>query len=131
MSTEHIERAQRLIHEFIDAVHRGDSDAARRTLAPGYELVFPGPTSFSDVAAIFEWFAKRYSFARYRYDHMDVIESPQRQIVYATGRVEGTLLSGKHFEGVRYIDRFDIVNGRIARKEVWTDMADFLRRNGL
>lgn len=131
MNTERSEAARQLILEFIDAVHRGDAQAARCTLAPTYELIFPGPTSFTDVGLIFEWFAKRYSFARYRYGHMEVIESPERMVVYAAGSVEGTLLSGAHFDGVRYIDRFDIVAGKIARKEVWTDMADFLRRRGM
>ncbi|MNY77286.1 hypothetical protein D3C86_2171320 [compost metagenome] len=62
---------------------------------------------------------------------MDAIELPHRVIVYATGSVDGTLLDGTRFEGVRYIDRFDIVNDKITRKEVWSDMADFLRRRGM
>ncbi|MNL34386.1 hypothetical protein D3C87_1563570 [compost metagenome] len=112
-------------------MHRADAEAARRTLAPAYELVFPGPASFTNVGAIFEWFAKRYSVARYSYGAMDAIELPHRVIVYATGSVDGTLLDGTRFEGVRYIDRFDIVNDKITRKEVWSDMADFLRRRGM
>ena len=39
--------------------------------------------------------------------------------------------NGQAFDGVRYIDRFDIDNGLIASKEVWSDMADRMRRLGL
>jgi hypothetical protein len=130
MTSERCETAKRLISEFIAAIHVGDVDAARRTLGPSYELIFPGPASFVDVGAIFEWFGRRYASARYSYSHMDAIEYPGRVVIYAVGTVEGTLLDGARFSGVRYIDRFDFVEDKIVRKEVWSDMADFLRRRG-
>ncbi|MNK53286.1 SnoaL-like domain protein [compost metagenome] len=130
MNSERGETAKRLILEFIDAIHHGDADAALRTLGPRYELIFPGPASFSDVRAIFEWFGKRYTSAHYRYGHMDAIEFPKKVVVYAAGTVDGVLLDGTRFSGVRYIDYFEIVAGKIVRKEVWSDMADFLRRSG-
>ena len=120
--------AQDTIGRFIAAVNRRDADEAQALLAPGAELVFPGPTTFHEVADFLAWAGPRYRAATYTYTHMDFLQDGERTIVYAQGRVDGELPDGQAFAGVRYIDRFVIAQGRIERKEVWTDMADLLRR---
>jgi len=123
-----IETARRAIDRFIRAVNARDAEAAQATLAPGALLVFPGPTQFQQVSEFLSWAGPRYRSATYTYGHMDFLEQERSTIVYAQGRVDGVFPDGEAFEGVRYIDRFVISDGLIARKEVWSDMADLLRR---
>lgn len=130
MMTPNVTTTRQLIENFVAAVHVHDAAAARRVLAPDYELVFPGPVRFFNVDEVFDWFSNRYASARYSYGHMDIIEQAGRIVVYAAGSVAGALLDGSRFSDVRYIDRFDIVDGKIARKEVWSDMSDLLRKLG-
>ncbi|HEU5300303.1 MAG TPA: hypothetical protein VFW08_12485, partial [bacterium] len=43
-------------------------------------------------------------------------------IVISTGTLSGENLHGVRFEGVRYIDRFVLRDGRIVAQQVWNDL---------
>lgn len=116
------------IHGFIRAVNAREVEEAQALLSSGAQLVFPGPTVFDNVAAFLAWAGLRYRSASYGYDHMDFLECDGKTIAYAQGRMSGEFNDGELFSDVRYIDRFVIADGRIERKEVWSDMADLLRR---
>lgn len=120
--------ARETIERFIRAVNARDADAAQATLAPGAQLVFPGPTVFEKVGDFLAWAGPRYRKATYTYGEMDFLDKREGTVVYAQGSVDGEFPDGVAFTGVRYIDRFTIARGRIVRKEVWSDMADLLRR---
>lgn len=122
------QQARELIARFIDAVNRRDADAAQATLGADAVLVFPGPTEFRQVRQFLEWAGPRYRSATYVYGAMDFVADGDRTIVYAQGHLDGEFPDGTSFRGVRYLDRFVIAGGRIRRKEVWSDMADLLRR---
>jgi ketosteroid isomerase-like protein len=121
-------RGRETIEQFIRAVNARDADAAQAMLAPGALLVFPGPTVFEKVSDFLAWAGPRYRKASYIYGDMDFLEKDEGTVVYAQGRVEGEFPDGVAFSGVRYIDRFTIAGQLILRKEVWSDMADLLRR---
>jgi hypothetical protein len=40
------------------------------------------------------------------------------------GTLHGVWLDGTPFEGIRFIDRFELADGRIQRQDVWNDMAE-------
>jgi len=48
--------------------------------------------------------------------------------VYCTGTLEGVWLDGRAFSGVRFIDRFEVAEGRIRRQDVWNDLAEVAPR---
>jgi hypothetical protein len=50
--------------------------------------------------------------------------------VYCFGTLHGELLDGSPYEGVRFIDRFTVRDGRLADQMVWNDMAEVLGRLG-
>ena len=127
-----LEHARELIERFIRSVNDGDADAAQRCLTPDVQLVFPGPTRFQRVADFLALSGPRYQRVAYTYGAMELAQNHQgRTVVFAQGTVSGVFANGQAFDGVRYIDRFDIDNGLIASKEVWSDMADRMRRLGL
>lgn len=120
--------AHALIQRFIAAVNARDAAVAQATLQPGAQLVFPGPTVFEKVSDFLQWTAPRYRSATYTYTELDVLQAHGVTLVYAQGFVDGEFPDGEPFRNVRYIDRFVLESNLIARKEVWTDMADLLRR---
>lgn len=125
-----LELACQLIGRFIQAVNDHDAPRAQACLAPGARLVFPGPTEFHQVADFLEWSGPRYEKALYTYGQMELVAGADRAVVYAQGVVSGVFADGVGFEGVRYVDRFEIVEGLIVSKEVWSDMGDRLRKLG-
>ncbi len=120
----------RVVTAFAAALNRRDVDAARALMIEPTEMVFPGSTVFHDVEHFFEWTKTRYRRATYNYDRLDTVDGGENSVVYAIGSIEGEMNNGETFSNIRVIDRFEIRNGRIARKEAWSDMADFLRRKG-
>ncbi len=51
-----------------------------------------------------------------------MIETDGRVIVYVFGELEGEDLTGRRFASVRFIDRFELVDGLIAKHQVWNDL---------
>jgi hypothetical protein len=47
-------------------------------------------------------------------------------VVYQTGTLYGEWPDGTPFEGNRYVDRYVVRHGKIARMEVWNDSAEHL-----
>ena len=47
-----------------------------------------------------------------------------RIAVVVTGTLHGENLAGVPFQGVRFIDRYIVRDGRIALQQVWNDLAE-------
>ena len=45
-------------------------------------------------------------------------------VVHVQGTLHGQWPDGTDFDGIRFIDRFLVVDGRLARQEVWNDLAE-------
>ena len=53
------------------------------------------------------------------------MEAPRAAaVVYARGALSGEWPDGAAFEGVRFIDRFEITGGKIVRQDVWNDIGE-------
>ena len=46
------------------------------------------------------------------------------RLVYCFGTLSGEWLDGTSFEGIRFIDRFEVVGDKISRQDVWNDMGE-------
>jgi hypothetical protein len=122
------DEAKAVVQAFLSAINQRDADAAQALLSPDGKLVFPGGTSFERVTDFLEWAQTRYRSAEYTYQAWDVVPQPERFIVYAKGTISGELLDGTRFDGVRCMERFTVHEKRVELKEVWSDIADMLRR---
>lgn len=61
------------------------------------------------------------------FDHMDVAPAPDGSAaVYVYGTLYGELNDGSTYEGVRYVDRFSVRDGKFTDMMVWNDMAAVL-----
>ncbi len=116
--------AGQVVREFLEAVGQRDFEAARRWLAPGFEMVFPGGVVMRELAELAAWAQGRYQSIRKHYARLDQAWQGEVTVVYCSGTLEGRWLDGSGFEGIRFVDRFELAGGRIRRQEVWNDLAE-------
>lgn len=115
-----------VVRTFLSAMEARDLDAAQKMLGPGFTMTFPGTPQMHSLDALIQWAAQRYRFVTKTYDGFDALQSPdEHAIVYCRGSLSGEWPDGTSFEGIRFIDRFEITAGLLTRQDVWNDIADY------
>lgn len=109
-----------LARRFLAAMEARDLDAARALTGPGFRMTFPGGARPETLEALVAWARPRYRWVRKSYEGFDVAGD----VVYCFGALAGEWPDGTAFAGVRFIDRFEIAEGRIVRQDVWNDLAE-------
>lgn len=117
--------ATEVVHRFLQAMEARDLQAARGLLAPGFTMVFPGGARFSTLEELVAWGRARYRQVGKRFDGFDECWAGETTTVIVRGTLHGVWPDGAAFEGVRFVDRFEVVDGLLARQEVWNDLAIF------
>ncbi|WP_254547028.1 nuclear transport factor 2 family protein [Halomarina pelagica] len=77
---------------------------------------FDGPDA---ADALLEHLAPRYDWAAKRFDRW--IETDTE--VVSIGTLYGVDGDGEEFSGVRYVDVYEVEDGRIRRVDIWNDLA--------
>lgn len=113
-----------LVKDFLAAMEARDLDRAESFLAEDFEMHFPAQPPMRRLADLVAWSKPRYRFVRKTYDGFDVAATDTATVVYAFGTLHGEWLDGSAFDGIRFIDRFEVVGGRFTRQDVWNDMAE-------
>ena len=110
--------------EFLDAQGSRDLDRARSLCAPDFEMIFPGPARFTSFQDLITWAGSRYRSIAKKIERVE--ESPQGDLVsvWITGTLHGIGLDGETFDGIRFVDRFEVSGGSICRQDVWNDLAE-------
>jgi hypothetical protein len=117
---------EELVTDFLRALEARDLGHAELLLAPGATLTFPGSGArFTTLAAMAAWAGTRYRAVRKTIAAFDAMQSGPAVVLYCRGTLAGQWPDGTAFSGIRFIDRFEIVDGRIVRQEVWNDVAEF------
>lgn len=80
-------------------------------------ITFAGPDAASEMLA---WLAPRYEWAAKEFD--DWIETDT--VVVSQGTLYGVDKDGNRFEDIRYIDVYRFKDGKIARVDIYNDLAD-------
>jgi len=115
--------ASALVHGFLDRMQQRDLPAAQALLAPDFRMTFPGAPAMQQLDELVQWSRGRYLNVIKDYERFDECWTGDGAIVYCFGQLRGTWLDGTPFEGIRFIDRFEVRDGRICRQDVWNDMA--------
>ncbi len=114
-----------IIRDYLAAMEARDLERAQSHLAPTFRMVFPGGQEMTRLEELLAWAAPRYQFVRKQIDTCDAMHSAgDETLVFCTGTLFGAWPDGTAFEGIRFIDRFELVAGRIARQDVWNDIAE-------
>ncbi|MFK7836313.1 MAG: nuclear transport factor 2 family protein [Sulfitobacter sp.] len=114
-----------IVRSFLTAMERRDLEAAQAMLAPGFLMQFPGTGPMTELRALIDWAAPRYRSVTKTYEGFDAMQSPQdASIVYCRGTLSGSWPDGTAFDGIRFIDRFEVAGGQITKQDVWNDIAE-------
>jgi hypothetical protein len=112
---------------YLRLVEERRLDEAAAYLAPRVEIEFPGGRRFADLDEQVAAASGRYHSVRKVFEGFDVIDREEMVVVYVFGTLEGEDLEGRRFAGVRFIDRFELVDGLVAGHRVWNDLAETMR----
>jgi hypothetical protein len=121
------EAAIEIVTSYLRLVEERRLDEASPYLAAGVEIVFPGGRSFSNLAEQVAAAGTRYRSIRKVFNGYDVVDGGEATVVYVYGELEGEDVTGTPFAGVRFIDRFELVDGLITNHRVWNDLAEAMR----
>ena len=114
-----------IIRAFLGAMEARDLETARSFLGAGFQMKFPGTGAMTTLEELIEWSKPRYRFVQKTYEGFDAMQSEgEAAIVYARGTLSGEWLDGEAFSGIRFIDRFELIGGKITKQDVWNDMAE-------
>ena len=112
------------VQDSLAAREAREIDRARAHLGEGFAMVFPGTAPMTTLEELIAWARPRYRFVKKTYDAWEVFGQDGRAVVYARGTLRGEWPDGTAFSGIRFIDRFEVVAGRIVRQDVWNDIAE-------
>jgi phenylpyruvate tautomerase PptA (4-oxalocrotonate tautomerase family) len=114
-----------VVRDYLAAMEAREIERARAMLAPGFTMVFPATGEMHRLEELIEWAAPRYRFVTKTYEGFDAMQSAsEAALVYARGTLSGEWPDGTPFSGIRFIDRFELVGGKITRQDVWNDMGE-------
>ncbi len=117
-----------VVRRFLALMEARDLDAASALLAPDVEMVFPGDVRFDRLEALVAWSRDRYARVAKRFDRVDTMPADHSAVVVVQGTLYGAWPDGSAFDGIRFIDWFELKDGLIRRQHVWNDLAEMARR---
>jgi hypothetical protein len=117
-----------VVDEYLRLLMIPDPDAARRLAAPDLQILFTGGRVMREPTECAAFNAGRYAWVKKRIEATEVVNgaTDAHAVVYSRGTLHGAWPDGTPFEGNRYVDRYVVKNGLIARMEVWNDSAEWL-----
>lgn len=113
-----------LIRAYLAAMEARDLDTAQAMLGEGFVMNFPGAQGMTTLQDLIEWSKPRYRFVKKTYDRFEAMQSGETTVVYSIGTLYGEWPDGSPFEGIRFIDRFELSGGKIVKQDVWNDIAE-------
>lgn len=113
-----------LVRNFLAAMEARDLKTAQAALGDDFQMVFPGPQMMTSLTELIDWAKGRYRFVTKTYEAIEAFHNGGASVVYARGTLAGEWPDGKVFDGIRFIDRFEVMDGKIVRQDVWNDIAE-------
>lgn len=123
-SDDEIGKTRAMVERFLEVSMIPDPDTAASFLAPGAEIYFTGKTRMSHPREMAAYNAGRYKWVKKKFRTLDVANAGDHLVAYGTGTLYGEWPDGTPFEGNRYVDRFEIRDGKITRIDVLNDSAE-------
>lgn len=117
-----------VVRAFLAAMQARDLDLAKSFLAPGFQMQFPGGACFTALEQLVDWGRRRYRSVSKSFERLDEAWTDQATVVHCHGTLSGEWLDGRPFSGIRFIDRFEVREGRLCRQDVWNDLAEHRSR---
>jgi phenylpyruvate tautomerase PptA (4-oxalocrotonate tautomerase family)/limonene-1,2-epoxide hydrolase len=116
--------AATVVHEYLKAMEARDLEKAKSMQAEDFVMYFPGTGALRGLDGLIAWAKERYASVGKTYERFDVAPGPDGVAVYCYGALDGEWLDGSRFEGIRFIDRFTVRDGKLADQRVWNDIGE-------
>ena len=116
--------ASQTVRDFLAAMERRDLAAAGALLADGFTMTFPGGVVFGRLEELVAWARDRYAAIAKTYERFEEFPVDGGAAVYCFGTLHGQWPDGRPFDGIRFIDRFTVADGKLADQRVWNDLAE-------
>lgn len=114
-----------LIEQFLSHLASRDLAKAGEFLSDTVVMQFPGSKAMHKLEEVIEWSKPRYRSIAKQIQGTEAFQSAgDEAVVFSRGTLSGQWPDGSTFEGVRFIDRFELINGKITRQDVWNDLAE-------
>ncbi|MFK7876903.1 MAG: tautomerase family protein [Paracoccaceae bacterium] len=114
-----------IVRAFLNAMQDRDIETAHSYLAPNFTMTFPGTPPMTQLQQLIDWAKPRYRFVTKSYDGFDAVQSAgDAAIVYCRGTLSGQWPDGSAFDGIRFIDRFEVIGDKLIKQDVWNDIAE-------
>ncbi len=114
-----------LVQTFLLTMEARDLDKAQAMMADDARIIFPNGKEFASQQEMVESAKGRYQWVKKTFDEIDHISREDgSELVYIMGTLYGVNNYGIAFEGIRYIDRFVVVDNKIIAQSVWNDLAE-------
>lgn len=113
-----------IVYDYLEASMKPDPELAATYVADDVEITFTGGRKYSHPSGPTKFNAGRYSWVKKKMDTFDVVEGANGTVVYSVGTLYGEWPDATPFEGNRYVDRFEVKNGKITKMDVWNDSAE-------
>ena len=124
-STDSDNASVALVARYLLLAQERQLEAVQRFLDQMAVLTFPGNVQFHTLDEVATWASRRYQRIEKLVEHRDVIvRSVDEATVYCGGALDGEDRDDDSFEGIPFLDRFQIQHGRIVRQDVWNDPAE-------
>lgn len=124
MTTEH--PAVQIVRDFLAASMAPDPVLAATYMAAGVKITFTGKREMPDPQAITAFNGGRYRWVKKALGQFDWMDRGDVVVVYANGTLYGEWPDGKAFAGNRYLDRYEVREGKITHMDVWNDSAEWI-----
>jgi ketosteroid isomerase-like protein len=117
--------AKELIQTFLRTMENRDLAAAEAMMAQDAVIIFPSGKRFSNQSEMVASAKGRYQWVKKTFDQIDAFTRDDgTDVVYIMGTLYGMNNFAVKFEGIRYIDRFVVRDGKIIEQQVWNDLAE-------
>lgn len=114
-----------IVERFLKHLGARELTDANTCLSDNAVLQFPGAQVMHTLDALVDWAKARYQSIEKHIESTEALQSAgDETIVYCRGTLSGVRPDGSTFDNIRFIDRFELINGKITRQDVWNDLAE-------
>lgn len=118
--------AVEIVSNFLEASMAPDPDRAATFMAADVLITFTGGRVMPTPHAITGFNRARYTWVKKQIGQYDWMERDGCTVVYSNGTLYGQWPDGREFAGNRYLDRYEVRDGKITRMDVWNDSAEWV-----
>ena len=115
-----------IVSNFLEASMAPDPVRASNFMSEDVKITFTVGRVLPDPLTITAFNGSRYAWVKKALGNFDWMDRGDHTVVYSNGTLYGEWPDGRSFSGNRYLDRFEVRNGKITRMDVWNDSAEWL-----